>query len=133
MVKVSNRHPIPVLAPISEDFEVFGEADSLIMALTHIISNAQEACSEEDQIAVTVSRQGDSVICRIEDTGCGMDQEFIDQRLFKPFDSTKKTVGMGIGAYQSQQIISKMRGQISVESTLGEGTCFTVYLPLANV
>ncbi len=133
MVKCSNREPKPTITGCDPSYVVLGDPDSLVMAMTHILSNAQEACSANDTISVTVEKGEDNhVICKITDTGSGMDQEFIDQRLFKPFDSTKKTVGMGIGAYQSKQIISKMRGQISVSSTLGEGTCFTIRLPLVK-
>jgi putative PEP-CTERM system histidine kinase len=134
LVKVGNRKPLPRYVSETEADAIMGEADSLIMALTHILSNAQDACVENNDIEILVKLSEDSntIICSIRDTGAGMDQDFVDHRLFKPFDSTKKTVGMGIGAYQSREIIRKMDGQISVESTLGEGTCFTIYLPLAK-
>lgn len=134
LVKVGNRKPHPDYLSETEADIVIGEADSLIMAFTHLLSNAQDACAEDSTIDIQVQLSDDSntIICSIRDTGTGMDQDFVDHRLFKPFDSTKKTVGMGIGAYQSREIIRKMDGHISVESTLGEGTCFTIYLPLAK-
>jgi signal transduction histidine kinase len=59
-----------------------------------------------------------------------MTDEFINQRLFKPFDTTKGSQGMGIGAYQVRQYINSIGGRITVESTVGEGSRFTVWLPL---
>jgi hypothetical protein len=57
-----------------------------------------------------------------------MDEEFISTRLFKPFSSTK-VHGLGIGMYQSQEIVKAHRGRIEVKSVTGQGTEFVVYLP----
>jgi putative PEP-CTERM system histidine kinase len=134
LIKVSNRKPVPSYNSETDADDIVGESDAFIMALTHLLTNAQDACSDDDDISILV-RLGNnekSILCTVTDTGSGMDQDFIENRLFKPFDSTKKTVGMGIGAYQSQEIVSNMGGQLSVDSTLGEGTCFTIHLPLAK-
>ena len=66
---------------------------------------------------------------RIEDTGCGMDEAFIRDRLFSPFDSTKGVTGMGIGAYQSRQYLRSIGGDLRVTSVPGEGSCFVLTLP----
>ena len=65
----------------------------------------------------------------IGDTGHGMSKEFIRERLFKPFQTTKQA-GMGIGAYESFQYIRELGGDISVESELNMGTRISVLLPL---
>ena len=59
-----------------------------------------------------------------------MDEEFIRERLFKPFDSTKGTRGMGIGAYQVRDYAKTMGGRINVYSEPGKGSCFEILLPL---
>ena len=131
--KVNNQPPYPMLSPSETEYFVTADAENLSTAFTHIICNAQEACSADDSITISLTPGQDknTVLCKIEDTGEGMDKAFIEQRLFKPFNSTKKTIGMGIGAYQSKQILSTIGAHISVDSTLGVGTCFTITLPLA--
>ncbi len=126
--KCSGREPAPVLHPPTDDTTIVGDIDTLIMVFTHLITNAHEACEKTDTIDIHLRAQADRIECKIEDTGSGMTQEFVDNRLFKPFDSTKKYQGMGIGAYQCRQILSKIGGRISVSSKIGEGTCFTVIL-----
>jgi len=59
-----------------------------------------------------------------------MTAEFIRDRLFKPFDSTKGSKGMGIGAYQAREYVRSLGGDVAVESTPGVGTRFTIQLPL---
>ena len=65
----------------------------------------------------------------VGDTGQGMSRDFIDNRLFKPFNTTK-SAGMGIGAFESFQYVQELGGKLSVDSTLGQGTVVTVLLPL---
>jgi len=67
----------------------------------------------------------------IQDTGCGMTEEFISTQLFKPFASTKGLTGMGIGAYQAREYIRELGGSIDVTSEPGVGSCFSVRLPVA--
>lgn len=66
----------------------------------------------------------------IKDNGCGMDEE-TQYRIFDPFFSTKPSEeGTGLGLFVVRNIIEKYRGDITVESALGRGSSFTVYLPL---
>ena len=66
----------------------------------------------------------------IADTGCGMSPEFIRDRLFRPFDSTKGSESMGIGAYQAREYVRSLGGQVEVSSEVGTGTTFALRLPL---
>jgi signal transduction histidine kinase len=61
-----------------------------------------------------------------------MDEDFIRDRLFKPFFSTKASKGMGVGAYQAREYVRSLGGTVHVDSTPGEGTVFTIRLPLAG-
>jgi len=79
-----------------------------------------------------LSRDGSQAKIVIRDSGKGMSPEFLSNRLFKPFSSTKVN-GMGIGAYESRQYIQEIGGSLSVESELGQGTAVTVLLPLMEV
>ena len=68
----------------------------------------------------------------IGDTGQGMSEEFVQERLFKPFQTTKQA-GMGIGAYESFQYVQELGGKILVHSELNKGTLVTLLLPLFEV
>jgi signal transduction histidine kinase len=59
-----------------------------------------------------------------------MGEEFIKTRLFRPFESTKGASGMGIGVYEAREFLQGLGGDIEVESELGVGTTFKLYLPL---
>ena len=68
---------------------------------------------------------------RVIDSGVGMSPEFVRQRLFRPFETTK-TAGMGIGVYESSQYVVGLGGQLLVDSTPEVGTRVSVLLPLAD-
>jgi signal transduction histidine kinase len=68
----------------------------------------------------------------VSDTGAGMSRDFIQERLFKPFDTTKGSKGMGIGAYQVREYVQSLGGRVEVRSTLGKGTVVAMRLPLTS-
>ena len=61
-----------------------------------------------------------------------MSQDFIRDRLFRPFDSTKGAKGMGIGAYQAREYVRTLGGEMRVSSTPRAGTVISIWLPLAG-
>ena len=66
------------------------------------------------------------------DRGAGMSPDFVRSRLFQPFVSTKDG-GFGVGAFEARALVAAMGGRVEVESREGEGTSFTVFLPLAAI
>ncbi len=102
----------------------------LVMTITNFIKNAQEATPDDGRVHVTLQVRDDWAIISIEDTGAGMDWDFIHNRLFKPFETTKSGKGMGIGVYLSREYISELNGTLNVISEPGEGTTVTMCLPL---
>jgi signal transduction histidine kinase len=64
----------------------------------------------------------------VADDGAGMSPEFIRDRLFRPFQTTKAT-GMGIGVYESAQYVSRIGGELQIDSKPGEGTRVIVRMP----
>jgi putative PEP-CTERM system histidine kinase len=126
----SQRKPIPTLEGTDQYLRVMADPEQLAKALGHLLQNAQEATPAEGQVRVRLKRQGGCAVIEIEDTGCGMDERFIQQRLFRPFDTTKGRAGMGIGAYESRELVRQMGGEIEVESVPGRGSRFRVRLPL---
>ena len=73
---------------------------------------------------------GDFACLTVEDSGSGMTPQFIKERLFRPFDTTKGSKGMGIGAYQVREYVRSLGGRVTVESEPGRGTRFSLWLPL---
>jgi putative PEP-CTERM system histidine kinase len=104
---------------------------ALEQALGHILQNAVDASPPTEPVVVRVDGKGDSVLIAIADKGSGMDGEFIRNRLFQPFVSTKPD-GFGIGSFEARSLISAMGGQLDVDSRPGEGTTFIITLPAAE-
>jgi two-component system NtrC family sensor kinase len=96
----------------------------------NLLVNAAHALGEtRGEITVHTEQQGDQVLVKIGDTGCGMPPE-VQRRIFEPFFTTKEVgKGTGLGLSISYDIIKKHGGEITVESEVGRGTTFTVRLP----
>ena len=123
-----SQQPEPSFAIPNNDISVRADVDKLSSVLNHLVQNAQEATADDGKVLLTVDFAEEDVLIIIADTGCGMSDEFVQTRLFKPFDTTKGNAGMGIGVYQSREIIDSFGGTLSVKSQLGQGTQFTIRL-----
>ena len=121
--------PTPELEKLDEGLVAEVDPERLVAVLEHLIQNAQEATPDAGEIVVRANRVEHTVVVQVEDTGCGMDQEFIHQRLFRPFDTTKGNAGMGIGVYETQEYVNARGGVLEVDSQPGEGTTFTLRFP----
>ncbi len=119
----------PALQAGDAELVVFADNTRLERVLGHLIQNAIEATSRNGQVLVRLLRQSDCAVVEVRDTGHGMSEAFIRERLFKPFESTK-SAGMGIGAFESRAYIRELGGQIEVSSEPTVGTTFRVSLPL---
>jgi putative PEP-CTERM system histidine kinase len=128
--KSVDRQPIPTLRDKAEDVSITVDYEQLIMILMHVIRNAQDATDNDGFIDVSVVAEQNSINIDIEDNGCGMDAEFLRHRLFKPFESTKSSMGMGIGAYQVREFIQNMGGKLRVSSEINVGTSVCITLPI---
>jgi len=113
-----------------EPVHVRADDTELEKVLLNLLHNAREASAPHEPITVRVGQDSQAYV-KIEDHGCGMNEDFIRTRLFAPFESTKKK-GMGIGLYQCRQVIEHHGGRIEVESQPGQGATFTISLPLAE-
>jgi signal transduction histidine kinase len=82
-------------------------------------------------VAVRLRRDDEAAVIEVTDSGVGMTPEFVRDRLFKPFQTTKAT-GMGVGVYESAQYVTERGGRILVDSTPDVGTRVRVVLPLRD-
>jgi signal transduction histidine kinase len=99
--------------------------------LTNLVLNASEAAGPHGQVKVQTVRRNGWVVLAVADNGCGMTPEFIENRLFRPFQTTKHK-GIGIGMFHCKMIVEAHRGKIEVESEPGKGTAFRVLLPVVE-
>ncbi|MBI5618424.1 MAG: PEP-CTERM system histidine kinase PrsK [Gammaproteobacteria bacterium] len=132
VARQSARRPLPCLAMKCGPARIRAQHDRLLAVVEHLLQNAQDATPDDGTITVEMDRAADSVLIDISDTGCGMDEDFIQNRLFRPFDTTKGKAGMGIGVYESLHVISALGGRLTVTSRPGAGTTFRISLPLES-
>ena len=130
-VVASKQHvePAPQLRIESESAMVPVEKGRLMNVLAHLIDNAQQATSSQGEVTLTLSDIDDMRVIEIKDTGQGMDDAFVRNRLFKPFDTTKGNAGMGIGMYESREFIRQLGGDIYVRSKPEKGTIIRLHIP----
>jgi signal transduction histidine kinase len=124
----AQQQPVAQLHEPEQQYYVLAESDRLTSVLQHLIQNAQDATADDGRIAISVKDAGNDCIVEIEDNGIGMDRDFIQYRLFKPFDTTKGNAGMGIGVYESRETLRSFGGDMQVSSRVGEGTTISVIL-----
>jgi putative PEP-CTERM system histidine kinase len=117
----------PLAFSCDEGLAAIADPKGLEQALGHLIQNAIDASPADQPVEIRAFESGGDVAIDITDRGHGMAGEFVRSRLFQPFASTKET-GFGIGAYEARALIRGMGGRLEVESTVGEGTCFTLFL-----
>ncbi len=124
--------PVPSLDCQAKGLDAWTEPDRFVAVVGHVVRNAQDATPDEGHIIVRLFKQNDQAVIEVQDDGCGMDERFIRERLFKPFDSTKGDSGMGIGAHETRAFIKAMGGEVDVISRLGEGTTFRLAIPVSE-
>jgi len=108
---------------------VSSDRGQLQQVFLNILSNAFAALSDNGNINIrTWDEDTETVGVSIQDDGCGMSEKDLEN-IFEPFFTTKKGYGTGLGLPITYGIIKKMSGSIIVESKLGKGSTFTIYLP----
>ncbi|SFO34856.1 XrtA/PEP-CTERM system histidine kinase PrsK [Nitrosospira briensis] len=125
----SIAEPRPILEIQDPNLSVCANSSRLERVVGHLIQNAIDATSRNGQVRVQLRREQDFAIVEIKDTGHGMSEEFIREKLFKPFESTK-SAGMGIGVFESREYVSELGGELEVSSSELDGTIFRIVLPL---
>lgn len=127
----SGNLPIPASDFTETECAVEADSERLATVFNHLIQNAQDATDPEGSVRVQLTLEGKAILVCISDTGHGMDDAFLRERLFKPFESTKGLTGMGIGVFESREYIRQIGGDIRVQSVPGKGSTFCVTLPHA--
>lgn len=124
-----------LLVSVADDVPawLFGDAVRLRQVSLNLVSNALKFTSE-GTVRVQASREGPTLRLTVTDTGIGMSQETL-AKLFVPFtqadaSTTRRFGGTGLGLAIVRRLVEAMGGGVSASSTLGQGSCFVVTLPL---
>ncbi len=128
--KAGNDHRIEL--NLSPGVVTLGHEDQLEHVIAHLVQNAIDATDGRGMVSVKVDREGRFSVIEVNDNGIGMSPEFVRERLFKPFETTKKA-GMGIGVYESSQYVTALGGQMIVDSKPSIGTRVRVLLPFVDI
>jgi putative PEP-CTERM system histidine kinase len=124
--------PKPVLEVAQAGIMVYANRERLERVIGHIIQNAIEATPRDGEVRVRLGGQDGEAVVEVQDSGVGMSEEFIRDKLFAPFESTK-VAGMGIGVFETREYIQQLGGKLEVHSRLSFGTSFKITLPLYTV
>ncbi len=108
---------------------VTGDAAELREGLLNLLFNALDAMPQGGTLTFSTGLDGDRVVCVVADTGVGMSEE-VRQRCFEPFFTTKAEQGTGLGLSIAYGIVTRHGGEIEVWSRPGQGSRFTVRLPI---
>ena len=104
------------------------DATQVQQALVNLIKNAAQAMTKGGTLTLQTGEGADGVLVSVADTGGGIPQEQIN-RIFEPFYTTKKK-GSGLGLMIVQRIVRAHNGRIELDSHVGRGTTFRIWLPL---
>ncbi|HUG72535.1 MAG TPA: XrtA/PEP-CTERM system histidine kinase PrsK, partial [Steroidobacteraceae bacterium] len=131
--RCSAREPVPAVGELPEARWVMADPDRLTTVFEHLLRNALDAAGTAGEVRMQVeASDAPWITVSIADSGPGMAPEFVRDRLFRPFDTTKGSRGMGIGAYQAREYVLQLGGSIEVQSTPGAGTRLIIKLPLCQ-
>ena len=137
--KCRSQLPHPKLQA-SGEIIVTLDSDKLANVLYHLISNAQQASEQNGEVVIRIegleherpTDAASTLLIEISDNGEGMSAEFVQNKLFVPFETTKGNAGMGIGAYDAKSYIESIGGSITVSSELGKGSVFSLHIPIVS-
>jgi signal transduction histidine kinase len=129
---------VQLAAEIADNLpDLLAEPRDIHSLISNLVGNALDACyTDQDEqkssrVLVRVSRQDEQAVIEVADNGTGMDEE-TRGKLFTMFFSTKGASGTGLGLVVARKVVTEHGGTISVDSTPGQGSTFTVKLPLGG-
>ena len=128
---VREKHEIVLKLP--RNLFVYTDPERIEKVVENLILNALEAMADKSgklTIEAGLTARGAATFS-VSDTGPGMSKTFIENRLFRPFSTTKKH-GVGLGLYTCREVVEASAGLIEVDSVEGSGTTFRVVLPSAS-
>jgi putative PEP-CTERM system histidine kinase len=127
----SGRGPTVTVEVKAPALAVQADEERLRRVIGHLVQNAVEAVPKDGIVHVRLRTEGKMAVFEVEDNGPGMDPEFVREKLFKPFKTTKGE-GYGIGVYETNEFARAAGGRLDVFSQPGRGTIMKMSLPLTR-
>lgn len=106
------------------------DAIQITQVIFNMVLNAIHAMDLQGQLSIVTKQENKNIVLIIQDNGTGIPQNDLE-KIFQPFNSNKEN-GAGLGLAVTHGIVQAHKGRIKVESKEGEGTCFTIYLPITE-
>ncbi len=121
---------------IPPDFKIFMDKEHLKLALRNLIGNALKFSHENSEIVIEALENDRFYLVKIIDKGLGMSQEQVykilnNQESISTLGTLKET-GTGVGLKLTKEFIEKSKGKLDIESEVGKGTCFTIFMPIES-
>jgi putative PEP-CTERM system histidine kinase len=130
-IAAGRAHPVELMQEGRTPGLVAATGANFDAMVTHLLDNAAEASPPGAPVTIRLATEGGRAVIDIADRGPGMSPEFVRDRLFRPFD-TSKPGGSGIGAWQARDLARRSGGDLAVISRVGEGTTMRLLLPLVR-
>jgi putative PEP-CTERM system histidine kinase len=124
--------PVPKLDFQASGLFVRADRDRFGAVIGHVVRNAQDATPDDGMVIVRLFKHHEQAVIEVQDNGAGMEEAFLRERLFKPFETTKGGSGMGIGAYETRDYIRGLGGDVEVMSRVNDGTTFRMRIPISE-
>ena len=122
--QISIQESLPAYLP-----QVRGDVRQLEQVFLNLLLNARDAMPSGGELFVETRADTDTIYATFRDTGMGISEEDLP-RIFEPYFTTKEDRGTGLGLAICQRVLMQHGGKITVQSNLGQGTSFTVHLPV---
>lgn len=134
MMPLAIQQDVEIVFDEQGSIPYIADSEEMEIIFNNLVSNAIKYNKAKGKVICSFSMSPNEVVVKISDTGVGIAQEDLP-KLFKEFSrirnsQTKEVSGSGLGLSIVKRIIDLYQGRIEVESTLGEGTCFIIYLPI---
>lgn len=124
------KNKTKIVKEYSEVPNIHCNTQELGQVFLNLLVNASQAMDSRGLITIRTSVEGKNVRVDVIDTGCGISKEVMDH-IFEPFFTTKGAEdGTGVGLSITRDIVKKHNGDIRVESVVGQGTTFSIFLPI---
>jgi len=133
MASRPHRMEVSVDSSTESELQLSGVENEFIQLIMNLIQNAFHACNMKGEVNIYTKAQKNSLEITVKDSGKGISEQNLS-KIFDPFFTTKEPgEGTGLGLSVCHTIVHNMRGEISVDSTAGRGTTFTMIFPLGKV
>ncbi len=129
---MAGGRPAPSVDCQAKGIAARANKDRFAAIIGHLVRNAQDATPDDGRIIMRLFKLDEWAVIEVQDNGNGMDTQFIRDRLFRPFETTKGKAGMGIGVYETREFVHALGGDVEVISRVDEGTTFRLRVPISD-